>query len=171
MITATRYLDAFEYYGERCTTTQALKWPRKDYKVDGVKIDCTYIPQQVKNATFELAHVLLYKGEALVGTTGTEGILRPSRTRRSEGQIQGQQPNPRRHQQHPRRLPLARILPWCVHEIRSNQLLREHQTRLIWPISTTFSAESPKQSCLPGAATSPTSKPPHPALTTQPPVQ
>ena len=73
LITATRYLDAFEYYGERCTTTQALKWPRKDYKVDGVKIDCTYIPQQVKNATFELAHVLLYKGEALVGTTGTEG--------------------------------------------------------------------------------------------------
>lgn len=73
LITATRYLDAFEYYGKRCSTTQALKWPRKDYKVDGVEIDCTYIPQQVKNAAFELAHVLLYKGEALVGTTGTEG--------------------------------------------------------------------------------------------------
>ena len=73
LITATRYLDAFEYYGKRCSTTQALKWPRKDYKVDGVEIDCTYIPQQVKNAVFELAHVLLYKGEALVGTTGTEG--------------------------------------------------------------------------------------------------
>ena len=43
LITATRYLDAFEYYGKRCSTTQALKWPRKDYKVDGVEIDCTYI--------------------------------------------------------------------------------------------------------------------------------
>ena len=73
LITATRYLDNFEYYGTRCTTTQALKWPRKDYKVDGVEIKCTFIPEQVKNATFELAHVLLYKGEALVGTTGTQG--------------------------------------------------------------------------------------------------
>ena len=73
IITATRYLDNFDYYGTRCSTTQALKWPRKDYKVDGVEIDCTYIPQQVKNATFELAHVLLYNGEALVGTTGTQG--------------------------------------------------------------------------------------------------
>ena len=73
LITATRYLDNFEYYGERCSTTQALKWPRKEYKVDGVKVDCTFIPQPVKNATFELAHSLLYKGEALVGTTGTQG--------------------------------------------------------------------------------------------------
>ena len=73
LITATRYLDNFEYYGERCSTTQALKWPRKEYKVDGVKIDCTFIPQPVKNATFELAHSLLHKGEALVGTTGTQG--------------------------------------------------------------------------------------------------
>lgn len=73
LITATRYLDNFEYYGTRCSTTQALKWPRKDYKVDGVKIDETYIPQPIKNATFELAHSLLYKGEALVGTTGTQG--------------------------------------------------------------------------------------------------
>ena len=73
LITATRYLDNFEYYGTRCSTTQALKWPRKDYKVDGVKVDETYIPQPIKNATFELAHSLLYKGEALVGTTGTQG--------------------------------------------------------------------------------------------------
>ena len=73
LITATRYLDNFEYYGERCSTTQALKWPRKEYKVDGVKIDCTFIPQPVKNATFELAHSLIHKGEALVGTTGTQG--------------------------------------------------------------------------------------------------
>ena len=73
LITATRYLDNFEYHGERCTTTQALKWPRKEYKVDGVKVDCTFIPQPVKNATFELAHSLLFKGEALVGTTGTQG--------------------------------------------------------------------------------------------------
>lgn len=73
LITATRYLDNFEYYGTRCTTTQALKWPRKDYKVDGVEIKCTFIPQQVKDATFELAHALLHKGKALVGTTGTQG--------------------------------------------------------------------------------------------------
>ena len=73
IISATRFINDFEFYGERCTTTQALKWPRKEYKVDGVKIDCTFIPQPVKTATFELAHSLLYKGEALVGTTGTQG--------------------------------------------------------------------------------------------------
>lgn len=74
LISATRYLDVFSYHGTRCTTTQALRWPRKDYKVDGVSLACTFIPAQIKTATFELAHSLLYDGEALVGKTGTTGI-------------------------------------------------------------------------------------------------
>ena len=74
LISATRYLDVFTYYGERCTTTQALKWPRKEFKVDGVEIKCTFIPNQIKTATFELAHSLIHDGEALVGSTGKTGI-------------------------------------------------------------------------------------------------
>lgn len=74
LISATRYLDVFSYHGERCETTQALKWPRKEYTVDGVKLACTLIPAQIKTATFELAHSLLYDGEALVGSTGKTGI-------------------------------------------------------------------------------------------------
>lgn len=73
LISATRFIDDFEFYGERCTTTQALKWPRKDYKVDGVKIDCTFIPDEVKVATFELARGLANDPDALVGSKGTDG--------------------------------------------------------------------------------------------------
>ena len=74
LISATRYLDVFTYYGERCTTTQALKWPRKKFKVDGVEINCTFIPSQIKSATFELAHALLYDGESFIGTTGKDAV-------------------------------------------------------------------------------------------------
>jgi len=51
-----------------------LKWPRKEFKVDGVEIACTFIPTQIKTATFELAQSLLSDGEALVGSTGKTGI-------------------------------------------------------------------------------------------------
>ena len=73
LITATRYINDFELYGKRCTLAQALKWPRKDYKVDGVKIDCTFIPDEVKVATFELARALANNPDALVGSKGTDG--------------------------------------------------------------------------------------------------
>ena len=74
LISATRYLDVFTYYGERCTTTQALKWPRKEFKVDGVEINCTFIPSQIKSATFELAHALLHDGQSFIGTTGKDAV-------------------------------------------------------------------------------------------------
>jgi hypothetical protein len=73
LISATRFIDDFEFYGERCTTTQALKWPRKEYKVDGVEIKCTFIPDEVKIATFELARALANNPSALVGSKGTDG--------------------------------------------------------------------------------------------------
>ena len=73
IISATRYIDGFEFYGKRCTTTQALKWPRKEYKVDGVDVACTSIPDEVKIATFELARALANNPNALVDTKGTDG--------------------------------------------------------------------------------------------------
>ena len=74
LITATRYLDVFSYYGERCEPTQALKWPRKDYTVDGVELTCASIPDQIKTATFELAHALLHDGNILTHSSGKTGV-------------------------------------------------------------------------------------------------
>jgi hypothetical protein len=44
LISATGWLDGLTYYGDRCTTTQALKWPREEFTVDGVDLACTLIP-------------------------------------------------------------------------------------------------------------------------------
>tara|TARA_R100001510_G_C7611212_1_gene174685 strand:- start:205 stop:735 length:531 start_codon:yes stop_codon:yes gene_type:complete len=74
LISATRWLDGLTYYGTRCTTTQALKWPRKDYKVDGVEIKCTFIPDEIKVAAFELARALANNTDAVVGSKGTDGV-------------------------------------------------------------------------------------------------
>lgn len=73
LISATRFIDDFEFYGKRCTTTQALKWPRKEYKVDGVELKCTFVPDEVKVGTFELARALANNPTALTGSKGTDG--------------------------------------------------------------------------------------------------
>ena len=74
IISATTWLDGLTYYGTRCTTTQALKWPRKEYKVDGVDIKCTFIPDEVKIAAFELARALANDTDAVIGSKGTDGV-------------------------------------------------------------------------------------------------
>jgi hypothetical protein len=48
LISATGWLDGLTYYGDRCTTTQALKWPREEFTVDGVDLACTLIPLPIK---------------------------------------------------------------------------------------------------------------------------
>jgi hypothetical protein len=74
LISATRWIDALSFYGDRCTETQALKWPREDYKVDGIKLVCTLIPQQVKVATYELARAFANDTDSITGTNGTSGL-------------------------------------------------------------------------------------------------
>lgn len=74
LISATRWIDALSFYGDRCTTTQALKWPREDYKIDGIDLACTLIPESIKVATYELARALANDTNAIIGTTGTTGI-------------------------------------------------------------------------------------------------
>lgn len=74
LISATRWIDALSFYGDRCTTTQALKWPRKDYKIDGIDLACTLIPEPVKVATYELARALANDTDAIIGSTGTTGL-------------------------------------------------------------------------------------------------
>ena len=74
LISATRWIDGLSFYGDRCTTTQALKWPREDYTVDGIDLACTLIPDPIKTATYELARALANDTDAITGTTGTTGI-------------------------------------------------------------------------------------------------
>lgn len=74
LISATRWIDALSFYGDRCSETQALKWPRDNYTVDGIDLACTLIPDGIKTATYELARALANDTSAITGTTGTTGI-------------------------------------------------------------------------------------------------
>lgn len=74
LISATRWIDALTFYGNRCTDTQALKWPREEYKVDGIDLSCTLIPEGIKVATYELARAFANDTDAITGTSGTTGI-------------------------------------------------------------------------------------------------
>ena len=71
LISATRWIDGLSFYGDRCTTTQALKWPREEFTVDGVDLACTLIPTPIKNATYELARALANDTSAIINSTGT----------------------------------------------------------------------------------------------------
>jgi len=74
LISATRWIDALSFYGDRCTTTQALKWPRENYTVDGIDLACSLIPEGIKTATYELARALANDTDAITGSTGTTGL-------------------------------------------------------------------------------------------------
>ena len=74
LISATRWIDGLSFYGDRCATTQALKWPRNNYTVDTIELSCTIIPEAIKTATYELARALANDTDAITGTTGTTGI-------------------------------------------------------------------------------------------------
>jgi hypothetical protein len=72
LIAATRWIDSFVYYGDRCDDGQALKFPRNNYQVDGVELACSKIPNNIKYAQYELARAL---ANAITGTSGKEGNI------------------------------------------------------------------------------------------------
>lgn len=74
LISATRWIDALSFYGDRCTETQALKWPRDNYTIDGVDLACSLIPQSIKVATYELARALANDTDAITSTSGTGSV-------------------------------------------------------------------------------------------------
>ena len=47
LIAATRWIDSFVFYGDRCDDGQALKFPRNNYQVDGVELACSTIPLNI----------------------------------------------------------------------------------------------------------------------------
>ena len=73
LISATRWIDSFVYYGDRCDDGQALKFPRNNYQVDGVELSCSKIPLNIKYAQYELARALANDTDAITGTTGKDG--------------------------------------------------------------------------------------------------
>ena len=75
LIAATRWIDSFVYYGDRCDDGQALKFPRNNYQVDGVELSCSKIPNNIKYAQYELARALANDTDAITGTTGKEGNI------------------------------------------------------------------------------------------------
>ena len=74
LITATRWIDSLNFYGDRCDEDQALKWPRNNYDVDGVELECSLIPNDIKYATYELARALANDTGAITDSTGTTGL-------------------------------------------------------------------------------------------------
>ena len=73
LISATRWIDTLVFYGDRCDESQALKFPRTNYQVDGVELACTTIPNGIKYAQYELARALANDTYAITGTTGKDG--------------------------------------------------------------------------------------------------
>lgn len=73
LISATRWIDTFVFYGDRCDSGQALKFPRNNYQVDGIELSCSVIPLNVKYAQFELARALANETDAMTGNRGTDG--------------------------------------------------------------------------------------------------
>ena len=75
LIAATRWIDSFVFFGDRCDQNQALKFPRNNYQVDDVELACTTIPNNIKYAQYELARALANDTNAITGTTGKEGNI------------------------------------------------------------------------------------------------
>jgi hypothetical protein len=68
LISATRWIDSLNFYGDRCDNGQSLKWPRNNYHVDRVELTCTLIPADIKYATYELARALANDTDAITNT-------------------------------------------------------------------------------------------------------
>jgi len=75
LISACRWIDSLNYYGDRCDEDQALKWPRNNYTVDDVELACTSIPVGIKYAQYELARQLANDTDAVIGNKGTDGNI------------------------------------------------------------------------------------------------
>ena len=73
LISATRWIETLVFYGDRCDESQALKFPRNNYQVDGVELACSKIPNGIKYEQYELARALANDTDAITGTTGKDG--------------------------------------------------------------------------------------------------
>lgn len=75
LVAATRALETLDYAGTRCTTTQALQWPRTGATCRGVTADCTMLPQGLVDATCYLALELHSNPPPVGATAQTVGAI------------------------------------------------------------------------------------------------
>lgn len=69
---ATRWLETLCFYGDKCSSTQPLKWPRTVAASDCCAgADCTTLPPQMVEATCELALALHNNQTTLITATST----------------------------------------------------------------------------------------------------
>ena len=80
LIVATRWLETLNYTGERCTTTQRLKWPRKGAECDGQVSTCSEIPYAIKEAEVILAYQYTLAPQSFPGFGGSAGDSAPTGT-------------------------------------------------------------------------------------------
>ena len=73
LLASTRWIETLVFYGDRCDESQAPKFPRTNYQVDGVELACSTIPNNIKYAQYELARALANDTDAITGTTGKDG--------------------------------------------------------------------------------------------------
>lgn len=60
LVMATRLIDRrTNWVGDKLTGDQALAWPRENAEVDGHEVASNVVPQPVKDATAELARLLI----------------------------------------------------------------------------------------------------------------
>ena len=71
LIVATRWLETLTYNGERCSTTQRLKWPRKGAECDGQVSTCSEIPYDIKEAEVILAYQYILDPKSFPGFNGS----------------------------------------------------------------------------------------------------
>jgi hypothetical protein len=72
LISATRRIDQQQFKGYKSSSTQSLKWPRYDVcDEDGIPFPTDEIPDLIKQATAELAFVLISNPD-LLDDTGLE---------------------------------------------------------------------------------------------------
>lgn len=59
LIGATKAIETMKFIGSRTVSTQKLSFPREGVYVDGILIDATVVPQDIKDAVCEYAILML----------------------------------------------------------------------------------------------------------------
>ncbi len=70
LIGATQWLETMPWDGSRCSSGQALSWPRSGVSCDGVAATCDIIPLKIRQAEVQLAYQLSQNPTAIIPPPG-----------------------------------------------------------------------------------------------------